>query len=447
VPFSSRSGFLHQTWAIDAKLVPGDELAAGRGALAAREQSLGRRMMNKVPEVTLYFWVIKVLCTTVGETASDYLSTNVGLGLTKTTFITGALLIATLVVQFRLRRYVPGVYWLGIVLISVVGTQITDNLTDNLGVSLVTTTAVFSVALAAVFAVWYASERTLSIHTIYTTRREGFYWFAVLFTFALGTAAGDLTAERLNVGYFWSLVLFAGAIAAVAALHYWAGLNAVASFWIAYILTRPLGASTGDLLSQPRHVGGLGLGTTVTSFIFLAAILIVVTFLTITKRDVTEIAPYHAEPHAQVLIVANKTAAAPPVIEAVRERAGRSPATFFLLVPNPAPHAEITDGERHRHHLEGEHTLELALPQLETAAGRPVEGAVSARHDPMDAIEEALHDGEFHEVIISTLPAHISAWLHTNLPERVRHLGLPVTTVTAPSRQPSDAQPTDPSES
>src|SRR5947208_7106333 len=142
-----------------------------------------RQMLNKVPEITVYFWVIKVLCTTVGETASDYLSDNVGLGLTKTTFITGAFLIATLVLQFRARKYVPWIYWLGIVLISVVGTQITDNLSDNLGVSLVITTVAFSVALAMVFAVWWASERTLSIHTIYTTRRESFYWLAVLFTF------------------------------------------------------------------------------------------------------------------------------------------------------------------------------------------------------------------------------------------------------------------------
>src|SRR3954452_21422061 len=138
-----------------------------------------RQMLNKVPEITLYFWAIKILCTTVGETASDYLSDNVGLGLTNTTFITGALLLATLVFQFRARRYVPGIYWLAVVLISVVGTQITDNLTDNAGVSLVTTTVAFSIALALVFAVWYRFEGTLSIHTIYTTRREAFYWLAV----------------------------------------------------------------------------------------------------------------------------------------------------------------------------------------------------------------------------------------------------------------------------
>src|SRR2546430_3316374 len=187
----------------------------------------GREMLNKVPEVTIYFWVIKVLCTTVGETASDYLATNLNLGLTNTTFITAAVLIATLVFQFRARRYVAGVYWLGIVLISVVGTQITDNLTDNAGVSLVTTTIVFSILLAAVFALWFANERTLSIHTIFTTRRESFYWLAVLFTFALRTAAGDLTAERLNFGYWISALMFAGLIAAVAVAHYRFALNAV----------------------------------------------------------------------------------------------------------------------------------------------------------------------------------------------------------------------------
>jgi uncharacterized membrane-anchored protein len=255
-----------------------------------RPASLGRQMLNKVPEVTIYFWVIKILCTTVGETASDYLSSNVGLGLTKTTFITSAVLIAVLAVQFALRRYVAAVYWLAVVLISVVGTQITDNLTDNLGVSLVTTTIVFSVVLAVVFAAWYASERTLSIHTIYTTRREAFYWLAVLFTFALGTAAGDLTAERLSLGYAVALLIFAGAIAAVASAHYALRLGPITAFWIAYILTRPLGASIGDELSQSRQDGGLGLGTTLTSAIFLVTILLVVVHLTVTRKDATETA-------------------------------------------------------------------------------------------------------------------------------------------------------------
>jgi uncharacterized membrane-anchored protein len=392
-------------------------------------------MLNKVPEVTIYFWIIKVLCTTVGETAADYLNTNLNLGLTTTTFITAALLIVTLVFQFRARKYVPTIYWLAVVLISVVGTQITDNLVDNFGVSLVTTTIIFAIALAVVFAAWYASERTLSIHTIYTTRRESFYWLAVLFTFALGTAAGDLAAERLNLGYWLSAVMFAGVIAAVAVAHYRFKLNAVAAFWIAYILTRPLGASLGDYLSQARVDGGLGLGTTVTSVIFLSAIVIVVAYLSVTRKDATEARrAAGAEPEANVLVIAHKTAATPALLDAVRQRAERGPAAFHLLVPNPAGHAELTEHERKQAHTDGEHVLALALPLLDGAAGRTADGSVSARHDPMDAIEETLRDGNFDEIILSTLPRSVSRWLHVDLPNRVAHLGLPVTTVVAEER-------------
>jgi uncharacterized membrane-anchored protein len=246
-----------------------------------------RQMLNKVPEVTFYFWVIKIMCTTVGETAADYLNVNLGFGLTKTTIAAGGLLAALLAVQFSLRRYVPPLYWFAIVVISVFGTLITDNLTDRFGVSLVTSTIVFAIILAAVFAAWFASERTLSIHTIFTTRREGFYWLAILFTFALGTAAGDLAAEKLQLGFGLSAVIFGGAIALITAAHYALKLNAVLAFWLAYILTRPLGASIGDGLSQSKHDGGLGLGTTGTSYLFLASILALVTFLSITRRDQT----------------------------------------------------------------------------------------------------------------------------------------------------------------
>src|SRR5262245_42666658 len=243
-------------------------------------------MLRKVPAITLFFWVIKVLATTVGETAADFLNENLGLGLTVTTLVMSVLLVIALVFQFRAREYRAGTYWVAVVLISIVGTLITDNLTDNLGVSLVTTTILFSIALAVVFLTWNASEHTLSIHSIYTTKREAFYWLAILFTFALGTAAGDLIAERLAVGYFWSLVLFAAMIAAVWVGYRFFRLNEVVAFWIAYILTRPLGASTGDLLSQPRSAGGLGLGTTVTTAIFLLTILAVVIYLSVTKVDV-----------------------------------------------------------------------------------------------------------------------------------------------------------------
>ena len=254
-------------------------------ALGEGRSSPVRQMLNKVPAVTLYFWIVKVLCTTVGETAADFLNTNLHLGLTRTTVIMGVLLLVTLVFQFRSRRYVPAIYWLAVVLISVFGTLITDNLTDNLGVPLQTATIIFGVALIIVFAAWYAAEKTLSIHSIFTTRREAFYWLAILFTFALGTASGDLTAETLKLGYLRSALGFAALIAVVAIAHRFFRLNAVLAFWIAYILTRPLGASLGDYLSQDRADGGLGLGTVVTSVVFLLAILATVIYLAVTKKD------------------------------------------------------------------------------------------------------------------------------------------------------------------
>ena len=245
-----------------------------------------RRILNKVPEVTLYFWIIKILCTTVGQTAADFLNTKLNLGLTGTTLVMGTLLIIVLFFQFRARKYIPGFYWLAVVLISVVGTLITDNLTDNFGIALETTTFLFGIALAGVFAVWYASEKTLSIHKINTIRREVFYWLTILLTFALGTAAGDLAAERHHLGYLLSAVIFGACIAVVAVAHLRFKLNAVLFFWIAYILTRPLGASIGDYLSQSPGDGGLGLGTVVTSAVFLSAILATVSYLAVTKLDV-----------------------------------------------------------------------------------------------------------------------------------------------------------------
>jgi uncharacterized membrane-anchored protein len=244
-------------------------------------------MLNKVPEITLYFWIIKILCTTVGETAADNLNEKLSLGLTKTTYIMTAALLVVLVFQFVMKRYRPGIYWLAVVLISIVGTLITDNLVDNYGVALQTTTIAFAIALAVVFAIWFISERTLSIHTIYTTKREAYYWLAVLFTFALGTAAGDLAAEKLSLGYWKAALVFGGMIAVVAVAHFRFGLDAVLSFWIAYILTRPLGASIGDYMSQAKADGGLAIGTTWTSVIFLVTILALVIYLTVTRVDET----------------------------------------------------------------------------------------------------------------------------------------------------------------
>jgi uncharacterized membrane-anchored protein len=240
-------------------------------------------MLNKVPEVTLAFWVIKIMSTTVGETGADYLAVHVGLGTAVTSGITVTLLFAALVLQLRMRRYVPWIYWLTVVLVSVVGTQITDALTDRLGVSLYTSTAAFAVTLAATFAIWYRTERTLSIHTIVSTRRELFYWAAILFTFALGTAAGDLATEELGLGFNVGVLAFGALIASIAGAYY-LGANAVLTFWLAYILTRPLGASLGDLLSQARAYGGLGLGTVYTSIAFLTVIVVLVAAISFEER-------------------------------------------------------------------------------------------------------------------------------------------------------------------
>jgi uncharacterized membrane-anchored protein len=241
-------------------------------------------MANKVPEVTIYFWIIKVLCTTVGESFADYINETLGFGLTNTTLLFSAALVVVMVVQFRLRAYVPGVYWLAVVLISVVGTLLTDQLTDGHDVPLWISSTVFAVFLAVVFGVWYARERTLSIHSIITTPRESFYWLTVLVTFALGTAVGDWTVELTGWSPGTSILLPLGLIAAVAGA--WKlGAGPVLSFWLAYILTRPLGANIGDFLGLSRSEGGLGLGTLGTSLLFLGTILAVVIFLTVTHKD------------------------------------------------------------------------------------------------------------------------------------------------------------------
>lgn len=241
-------------------------------------------MLSKVPEVTLFFWIIKILATTVGETAADFLNVNLHLGLTGTSVAVGVALLAFLTLQLRSQKYVPWNYWVVVVLLSVFGTLVTDNLVDNLGVSLEMCTAIFSVGLVATFTGWYASEKTLSIHSIHTSRRELFYWAAIFFTFALGTAAGDLAAEGLQLGYGISVLVFAGLIAATTFGHYVFKLNAIVAFWIAYVLTRPLGASTGDLLAQPVTNGGLGLGNVVTSSLFLMTILALVSYMTMFQN-------------------------------------------------------------------------------------------------------------------------------------------------------------------
>lgn len=300
-------------------------------------QSTSRQLFNKVPEITVWFWIIKVLCTTVGETFSDFLNLGtadggqLGWGVPKTAGLMTALLIIALVLQMRSHRYHPARYWAAVVLVSIVGTLVTDWLHDDKGVSLVTTTIIFTALLAAVFGIWFALEKTLSIHSVFKGRREAFYWLVVLVTFALGTSGGDLLSEKVNLGYVDSVLAILGAVVAVGMARFiyksnavmnmslahvmstrpeslaahpggeqaWfqrtlEGLqsNAVLTFWLAYILTRPLGGNTGDLISQ-SSLDGLGLGTTATTLIFLGVILVAVIYLSITRVDATE----NQEPH------------------------------------------------------------------------------------------------------------------------------------------------------
>ena len=259
-------------------------VVTSEGALMGQAQDTRRdrnlsHLLNKVPEISVWFWIVKILATTVGETAADFLNETLHFGLTGTTLVMTLALVGGLFWQFRGKQYVPTIYWIAVVLISVVGTLITDNLTDRFNVSLVLSTVVFAVALTAVFISWFVVEKTMSIHSIRTTRREAFYWGAILFTFALGTASGDLVAERFAIGYWKSAMVFAGLIALIAFAFRFLRLNAVAAFWATYILTRPLGASIGDYMSQSKDDGGLALGTTGTSAIFLAVIAAVVVYL------------------------------------------------------------------------------------------------------------------------------------------------------------------------
>lgn len=241
-----------------------------------------RSSLSKVPEVTLAFWVIKILATTVGETAADFLNTNLGIGLPKTSLIMIVLFAGALAYQILLKKYIASAYWLVIVFISVVGTLITDNLTDGLGIPLVNSSIAFLIALILVFVGWQRQEGTISIHTITTFPREVYYWLAVLFTFALGTATGDLFAEKFELGYLNSGLLFLGAIGIISLLYRLGAIKENIAFWLAYILTRPLGASFGDLLSQAKSAGGLGFGATTTTITFIIAIAIAVS---VSKAD------------------------------------------------------------------------------------------------------------------------------------------------------------------
>ena len=238
----------------------------------------------RVPEITVYFWVIKALSTAMGESTSDYLvhalgpATAVGLG-----FVA---FVAALWLQFSMRRYLAWTYWLAVVMVGVFGTMAADVLHVGFNVPYPVSSALYGLILLAVFVIWQRTEKTLSIHSIDTARREAFYWAAVVSTFAMGTAVGDLTATTLHLGYFASAVLFAGLIA-VPAVGYWRfNWNPIFSFWFAYVVTRPFGASVADWLGKPKSVGGLGWGDGRVALGLGLLIFCLVAFLAITRRDV-----------------------------------------------------------------------------------------------------------------------------------------------------------------
>lgn len=244
---------------------------------------LTQPLMRKVPEITVFFWVIKLLSTGMGETTSDYLVKQINpiLGVA----IGGVGFTAAFLLQFVLRRYIIWVYWLAVVMVAVFGTMVADVLHIGLGIPYLVSTGLFSVALTIIFIMWYLSEKTLSVHSINTRRREFFYWATVIATFALGTAVGDMTATTLGLGYFASGLLFA-VIIAIPAVGYWlCGLNEIVAFWFAYIVTRPLGASFSDWMGRSPALGGLGLGTGQVSLALAILISILVGYLSITRKD------------------------------------------------------------------------------------------------------------------------------------------------------------------
>jgi uncharacterized membrane-anchored protein len=243
----------------------------------------------RVPEITAWFWIIKGLSTALGESTSDYLVHAMPPVLAVLLGFAG--FAAALALQFSVRRYTAVAYWLAVVMVGVFGTMAADVLHVGFGVPYIVSSVLYAVALAAVFVSWQRTEGTLSIHTVDTARREAFYWAAVVATFAMGTAVGDLTAVTLHLGYAGSAVLFAGLILVPAAGYRWGGWNPVLSFWMAYVLTRPLGASVADWLGKPKSFSGLGLGNGPVSVVLLMLIAAFVGYLAVTHRDVQRSAP------------------------------------------------------------------------------------------------------------------------------------------------------------
>jgi uncharacterized membrane-anchored protein len=243
-----------------------------------------RSLVAKVPEIIAFFWVTKVATTAMGESTSDWMNGFLGPAIAVPLML--ALLIWALRRQLRAARYDAWTYWAVVVMVAIFGTSAADALHVVLGIPYLASTVFYAVVLASIFFTWHRVEGTLSIHSIYTRRRELFYWATVLATFALGTAAGDMTATTLHLGFFGSIWLFAALIAIPAIGYRWFGMNEVLAFWIAYVLTRPLGASVADWFAVSSHRGGLGIGTGGVSLILAVSVYLAVRRLATTKMDV-----------------------------------------------------------------------------------------------------------------------------------------------------------------
>jgi uncharacterized membrane-anchored protein len=245
-------------------------------------RALSRRTYRKVPELTVYFWVIKLLSTAMGESTSDYLVYHINPYVAVVVGCVG--LLVSLLIQLRVARYIAAVYWLAVVMVAVFGTMVADVMHVVLGIPYMVTTVALAIALTVIFVAWHLSERTLSIHSIDTPRRGLFYWATVMATFALGTAAGDMTAATLGLGYLLSAVFFAVLFVIPAIGHRIFGWNAIVAFWTAYVITRPLGASIADWLGKP-YLGGLGNGDATVAVVLTILIVVFVAYLTITRTD------------------------------------------------------------------------------------------------------------------------------------------------------------------
>ncbi len=251
-------------------------------------QETNTTVLNRVAGLTLFFWIVKILSTTVGETAADFVVVDMNMGLMGTTILMGIVTIAAILWNFKLKKYFAPAYWFLIVMMSIEGTLITDILVDDFSVSLITLDIVFTIMMAAGFYLWYKSERTLSIHKITNDKREVFYWLIVLITFALGTGVGDTVSEHLSFGYMNSLMIFGGIFVVAGGLFYAKILDGVTAFWIAFIVTRPIGASLGDLFIQAPADGGMGISAGTVNIVFFVTIIAVVIYLSVSKIDITE---------------------------------------------------------------------------------------------------------------------------------------------------------------